>query len=146
MMLIGKSPAANAPSAVIFIRLMVGGVFLSEGIQKFLFPDALGVGRFIKIGIPRPEVMAPFVGTVEIVCGTLLLIGLLTRMAAVPLIGVIIVAIWTTKIPLFLHDGFWKMAHEARTDYAMLLGSLFMLVVGVGNWSLDARIGRTVRT
>ena len=61
----------NAPAPVILIRLMVGAVFLSEGVQKFLFPDQLGVGRFLKIGLPVPELLGPFVGTCEIVCGGL---------------------------------------------------------------------------
>lgn len=132
--------ATNAHPAAILVRLLVGGVFLAEGIQKFLFSDDLGVGRFTKIGIPRPEIMAPFVGVVEIVCGALLILGLLTRLAAIPLIIDMLVAIYTTKIPI-LHDrGFWSMAHEARTDYCMLLGSIFLLIVGAGAWSLDARL------
>src|SRR3954454_7347936 len=107
--------ATDAPAAVILVRLIVGGVFVSEGMQKFLFPDALGVGRFAKIGIPAPEVMAPFVGVVEIVCGSLLVVGLLTRLAAILLIIDMLVAIATTKVPMLLQSGFWKMAHEART-------------------------------
>jgi putative oxidoreductase len=130
--------ATNAPAAVILIRLIVGAVFLSEGIQKFLYPDALGVGRFTKIGILNPEIMAPFVGVCEIECGVLFLIGLLTRFAAVTMIINMLVAISTKKVPMLLHDGFWKMAHEARTDWAMLLGSIFLLLVGAGSWSLDA--------
>jgi putative oxidoreductase len=134
--------ATNAPAAVILVRLSVGGVFLSEGIQKFLFPDALGVGRFAKIGIPAPEVMAPFVGVCEIVCGDLFLLGLLTRFAAVTMIIDMLVAISTTKFPILLKSGFWSMAHEARTDWAMLLGSMFLLVVGAGSWSIDAWLAR----
>ncbi len=133
--------ATTAPAAVILVRLLVGGVFLSEGAQKFLFPDALGVGRFLKIGIPAASVMAPFVGVVEIVGGLLLLVGLVTRLAAMLLILDMVVAIATTKIPILLERGFWAMAHEARTDYAMLLGSIFLLLVGGGGRSLDARIG-----
>jgi putative oxidoreductase len=132
--------ATTAPAAVIFVRLLVGGVFLSEGVQKFLFPDAFGVGRFLKIGIPAASVMAPFVGVVEIVGGLLLLVGLVTRLAAMLLILDMVVAIATTKIPILLARGFWAMAHEARTDYAMLLGSIFLLLVGGGRRSLDARI------
>lgn len=132
----------NAPAAVILVRLIVGAVFLSEGVQKFLYPDALGVGRFAKIGIPAPEVMAPFVGVCEVACGVLFLLGLLTRFAAVTMIINMLVAISTTKVPMLLHNGFWKMAHEARTDWAMLLGSIFLLVVGAGSWSLDAKISR----
>ena len=132
--------STNAPGWVILIRLAVGAVFLTEGIQKFLFPDALGVGRFTKIGIPAPEIMAPFVGVVEIGCGALLILGLLTRLAAVPLIVDMLVAIATTKIPILLKSGFWAMAHEARTDYTMLFACLFFLIVGAGRWSMDARL------
>ena len=137
-----KLLATNAPAAVILIRLIVGVVFVSEGVQKFVYPEGLGVGRFIRIGIPVPEVMAPFVGVCEVVCGVLFIIGYLTRFAAVTMIINMAVAIWTTKLPMLLHDGFWKMAHEARTDWAMLLGSIFLLWVGAGRWSVDARIAR----
>jgi len=133
---------SNAPAATLLIRLMVGGVFLSEGIQKFLFPEALGVGRFIKIGIPGPHFFAPFVGYVEIICGALLMLGLLTRLAAIPLLINITVAILTTKIPMLTRSGVWPTLHEARTDYCMWLGSLFILLVGAGSISLDARLSR----
>jgi uncharacterized membrane protein YphA (DoxX/SURF4 family) len=119
---------------------LVGAVFVSEGIQKFLFPETLGVGRFIKIGIPVPAFTAPFVGVVEIVCGVFVVVGLLTRLAAIPLIIDMLVAIATTKIPMLLKSGFWAMAHEARTDYAMLLGSIFLMLVGAGTLSVDARL------
>ena len=131
---------ASAPGEVILVRLVVGCVFLSEGIQKFLYPDALGVGRFAKIGIPAPQVLAPFVGVVEIVCGGLVLIGLLTRLAAVPLIIDMLVAIATTKVPMLMKSGFWAMAHEARVDFSMLLGAVFLLIAGAGAVSLDARL------
>jgi len=134
--------ATQAPAAVILLRLMVGAVFLSEGIQKFLFAAELGVGRFTKIGIPAPELLAPFVGTCEIACGLLVLLGLLTRFAAVPLIAVMLVAIATTKIPMLMSKGFWAMAHEARIDWSMLLGASYLLIVGAGAWSLDAMLRR----
>jgi putative oxidoreductase len=137
--------ASHTSAAVILIRLLVGAVFVSEGLQKFLFPDDLGVGRFTKIGIPPPDVLAPFVGVVEIVGGLLLLLGLLTRLAAIPLVLDMLVALATTKIPILAKEGFWKMAHEARTDWSMLLGSLFLLLVGAGAWSLDARLTRARR-
>lgn len=131
--------------APLLVRLMVGTVFLSEGIQKFLFADSLGTGRFIKIGIPAPEIMAPFVGIVEIGCGTLLLLGLVTRLAAIPLLINMIVAIATTKIPILFVKGFWAMAHEARTDWCMLLGATILVIVGGGQWSLDRRLARRGR-
>jgi len=137
-----KSLASDASAATVLIRLVVGAVFLSEGVQKFLFPDQLGVGRFTRIGIPEPQVMAPFVGVLEIACGTLLLLGLLTRLAALPMIINMVMAIATTKIPILVKSGFWSMAHEARTDWSMLLGPVFLLLVGAGPWSLDSRLCR----
>jgi putative oxidoreductase len=153
MMIYQKIFQTYGPAAVILIRLMVGGVFLAEGIQKFLFPNEVGAGRFAKIRIPAPDVLAPFVGVVEIVCGALILLGLVTRLAAIPLIIDMLVAILSTKIPILLghgfwgfslrslpYYGFWGLMHEARTDLSMLLGALFLLIVGGGSLSLDARI------
>src|SRR5882724_8600286 len=93
--------ANRAAKAILLIRILVGWVFLSEGIQKFLFPESLGVGRFVKIGIPLPQLMAPFVGVTEIICGTLVLVGLFTRLACVPLLIDICVALYSTKIVTF---------------------------------------------
>lgn len=129
-----------APRATILVRLLVGCVFLSEGIQKFLLPQALGVGRFLKIGIPAPHFFAPFVGVVEIVGGLMLVLGLLTRLGAIALAINISVAIVTTKFPMLMKSGFWATAHEARTDFCMLLGSIFLLIVGAGPLSVDARL------
>lgn len=129
----------RAEKALILVRLSAGSIFLSEGIQKFLFPEALGVGRFLKIGIPAAEWLAPFVGGVEITCGILLLLGLFTRLAAIPLLIVISTALATTKVPMLLKDGFWKAAHESRTDWSMLLSLGFLIVAGAGPWSVDAR-------
>lgn len=125
--------------SILLIRILVGWVFLSEGIQKFLFPTALGVGRFERIGIPAPGMMAPLVGGVEIVFGILVLVGLFTRWSAIPLLGVISGALITTKVPFFIHHGFWAVLHEARTDLSMLLGLIFLVIVGGGSLALDAR-------
>jgi uncharacterized membrane protein YphA (DoxX/SURF4 family) len=135
----------RAARAILLIRILVGWVFLSEGIQKFLFPQALGVGRFVKIGIPWPQVMAPFVGVVEIVCGTLILIGLLTRLAAIPLLIDICVALYSTKIVTLGKNGIWSTLHEARTDLSMLLGLIFLLLIGGGTLSLDKRLSTKPR-
>ena len=129
--------ASTAPKATFLIRLLVGLVFLSEGIQKFLFPANLGAGRFLKIGIPAPQAMAPFVGAIEILCGSLPVLGLLTRLATIPLLSVISVAIASTKLPMLFAGNLWGMAHEARADYSMLMGLLFLLVVGPGPLSID---------
>jgi putative oxidoreductase len=132
------SRRAGTPAAAIAVRLGVGGVFFLEGVKKFLFPADWGAGRFIRIGIPAPHVMAPFVGGVEIVFGALLIFGLVTRLAAIPLLIDISVAILSTKVPLLLGRGFWPMEAEARTDYAMVTGLLFLLIAGGGTWSIDA--------
>ncbi len=141
----------------ILVRLLVGlVVFFPEGIQKLLFPVALGAGRFLRIGIPWPDAMGPFVGVVEIVCGALIILGLMTRLAAIPLIIVMLVAILSTKIPIWMGQdlwifhlpkmeryGFWSMVHEARADLTMLLGCLYLLAVGGGTCSLDAWLARS---
>ncbi len=126
------------PAPLLLVRGVAGFVFLLEGILKFVSPDKLGVGRFVKIGIPSPEVLAPFVGVVEIACGLLIVFGLLTRFAALALIIDMLVAIASTKVPILLHSGFWDMAHEARLDFAMLASSCVLLTVGAGDHSIDA--------
>jgi len=128
--------------AIILIRLMVGIVFLSEGIQKFLYPAELGAGRFAKIGIPSPELMGPFVGAAEVVCGALILLGLFIRLAGVVMLIDISVALLSTKLPILLGSavgpfslpklpryGLWSSLHEARVDLCMWLGSLFLILV-----------------
>ncbi|MHB1021568.1 MAG: DoxX family protein [Acidobacteriaceae bacterium] len=130
----------EAPAAAACVRFVVGLVFWAEGVQKLLYPATLGVARFARIGIPAPAFSAPFVGTVEIVFGLLLIFGFLTRLAAIPLLGVISVAICTTKIPMLLHAGFWPAIHEARTDLAMFFCLIFLLIAGGGGFSLDARL------
>ena len=157
-MKIGKLAQQAGPEAtgqaISLIRLAVGGVFLVEGILKFLYPNELAAGRFAKIGIPDPQVMGPFVGGVEAVCGALILAGLFTRLAAIPLLIDITVAIISTKVPILLghgvwhftlpklaHYGFLSMVHEARTDFSMWLGLVFLLIVGPGRLSVDASVG-----
>lgn len=150
---------ADAPAAAVLIRFAVGLVFTSEGIQKFLFEAELGAGRFAKIGIPAPEVMGPFVGVVEIACGVLVLLGLATRAAAVPLGINMLVALASTKVPILLGHGYWLFAHtfapkagvwaflhESRTDLSMLCGAAFLAVVGADRWSLDARLATPTTT
>lgn len=145
----------NDSRLVIIIRIMVGVVFLLEGIQKFLYPDELGVGRFIKIGIPAPEILAPFTACFEIGAGLCVLLGLLIRPAALALCVIMIVAIISIKIPILLGHGFWgfslrdlprygflSMAHEMRTDWSMLLGSIFLILAGGGRWSVDHGLAR----
>ncbi len=128
--------------AALLLRVLVGWVFFTEGIQKFLFPYTLGVGRFARIGIPSPAVTAPIVGGVEIVCGLLLVIGLATTLAAIPLLIDIGVAIATTKLPMLMKQGFWVAMHEGRTDFCMLLGLLAVLLIGPGGYSVEARLRR----
>ena len=150
-----RSLLTNAPAANLLIRLMVGGIFFFEGLQKFLYPADLGSGRFAKIGIPAPEFFGPFVGFFELTCGLLLLAGLATRVAAVPLIVTMCVALFTVKIPILIgaefmgfslrplpRYGFLSMMHESRNDISMLFGSLYLLITGAGPWSADAKLSR----
>lgn len=133
----------DSSRSTIIIRLMVGAVFFSEGIQKFLFPAIRGAGRFEKIGLPSPEFLGGFVGTFEILCGVLVLPGLLTRLASIPLIIIMLVAIATTKAEVLANDGFWEMLHGSRTDWSMLLGSIFLLIKGGGYWSVDNKLNNS---
>jgi putative oxidoreductase len=144
--------------SIIIIRLMVSAVFLSEGIQKFLYPAMLGQGRFEGMGFPNPEFWGNFVGVFEILCGALILAGLLTRGAALAMLINMTVAIVVTKIPIAFGEsfgsfnlrelntyGFWSMAHEMRTDFAMWLGSLFLIIKGGGHWSFDRFLMRFLK-
>ncbi len=130
----------TGPASIVLIRLAVGMIFFAQGILKFVDPN-MGVVRFTKIGFPHPYFTAHFVGTFEIVCGLLVLVGLWTKAAAVPLLIVISTAIAMTKIPeLFrANQGFWYMVSDARTDFAMFCSLLFLIFAGGGAWSLDAR-------
>ncbi len=149
-----QSLLKTQPSSTTFIiRLMTGAIFLSEGLQKFIFPAMRGAGRFESIGFPNPEFWASFVAVFEILAGILLLTGFLTRFAAFSMIVNMTVAIIVTKIPIafgesfgpfVLRDlktyGFWSMAHEIRTDFAMWLGCLFLIIKGAGKYSVDRSI------
>jgi len=129
----------DGAAATVLIRLAVGLIFLTQGVLKYTDPK-MGVIRFAHIGFPQPSLTAHFVGTVEVVCGALVVLGLFTRLAAVPLLAVISTAIATTKIPELFQasQGFWFMVSDARTDFAMLCSLVFLLTVGGGPWSLDA--------
>ncbi len=138
--------------ATLLVRLAVGSVFVSSGLVKFLF-DNQGPGRFAKIGLPAAPALASFVGATEIVCGTLLLLGLFVRLAALPLVVDMLVAIVTTKLPLLFgagpepvaaapKTGFWAFAYQARLDATMLAACVFLVVAGAGLLSLDALLSR----
>jgi putative oxidoreductase len=147
------TPPLTAPTATILIRLMAGGIFLSEGILKFVYANQ-GVGRFTKLAMPFPAFTATFVGGLEIVGGIMLILGLGTRLITIPFVIEMLVAMLSTKPALYLGTsplplpssppqvGIWAVLHEIRSEYAQLLSCLFLLVTGPGPWSLDARLGR----
>jgi putative oxidoreductase len=131
---------------IILIRLVVGLIFLSEGIQKFLFPELLGTGRFLRIGFTNPGFWAYFTGTFEVICGTLVLLGLLTRIASIPLFIIMVTAFVTTKWPILLDKGFWSMVHEYRTDFALTLSLVYLFLAGSGKWSVDSCLSGSFNT
>jgi len=123
-------------------RLATGLIFFSEGIQKVIKPAEVGAGRFEKIGFPDPAFWAHFTASFEIVCGILIIIGLITRLATIPLLIIMAVAFVTTKIPILADKGFWAMAHEYRADFAMTLLLLLLLIYGAGANSVDYKQGK----
>ena len=120
-------------------------VFLSEGIQKYILPEVVGAGRFERIGFENFEFFAYFVGTFEILCGILLLAGFVVRLSAIPLLIIMFTAIASTKIPILMADGFWVMAHAARTDFAMSMLLIYLIIYGAGKRSLDFTILRKLK-
>lgn len=153
-MTLNQLTATRASNAVMLIRLYVGVIFVGEGILKFLRPEALGPGRFDKAGIPAATMFGFLDGTFEIICGIMILAGLLVRLAALPMIVDMIGALAITKVPLLWGDaalypkeaGFWDFFHEGRLELAMLCGSIFLLIVGAGGMSMDAARSRTETT
>jgi putative oxidoreductase len=127
----------------VIVRLVVGLIFLSEGIQKYLFPETVGTARFVKIGFNDAAFWAYFTATFEIICGVLILLGFLTRLASVPLLIIMITAFITTKIPILLGKGFWAMAHDYRTDFAATMLLIYLLIYGSGKFSVDFTIGNS---
>lgn len=124
----------------IIIRLIVGIVFFSEGIQKFIFPDIRGAGRFLKIGLPFPDFLGYLVGSFETICGLFILLGLLSRIFSFPLIIIMLVAFISTKFPILINEGIFEFLHDSRTDLSMLLGSIFILIKGSGRFSIDQKL------
>ena len=133
----------EGPRSILLVRIAVGLIFFTQGILKYIDPN-MGVVRFTRIGFPHPYFTAHFVGTFEVGCGLLLLLGLWTRLVSVPLLMVIATAIATTKVPELLHanQGFWYMVSDARTDFAMFCCLVFLILLGGGNWSLDAKLAK----
>ena len=148
-----SNPPTGGPAATILIRLMAGGVFLWEGVLKFVYHNQ-GGGRFALIGIPFPEASATLVALLEIVGGILLISGLFTRWITVPFIVEMLVAMLSTKIAMYLgtshlplppvapKTGLWAVLHEIRSEYAQLMSVAFLLFAGPGPWSLDALAAR----
>jgi putative oxidoreductase len=133
----------TAPRATVLIRIVVGWIFVSEGIQKFVYPGELGPGRFAKMTpLPHPAAWANLDGAFEIICGVLLILGLLTRLATIPMIVDMLGAQVFTKFPMVVHQGVWSYFHESRPEHGQLFGLVFLLIVGAGGWSLDALIAR----
>jgi uncharacterized membrane protein YphA (DoxX/SURF4 family) len=125
------------PLAALLIRVLVATLALVEGTLKFLEPAEFGAGRFEGLGLPRPDLLGPFVGGTELLCAALVLAGLWARPACVPLVAIKLLAIVRAKWPLLASLGFWKMAYEARVDLASLLAATAILVAGAGAWSAD---------
>jgi putative oxidoreductase len=127
-------------SRIIFARIITGLIFISEGIQKYVIVTMLGPAYFKEIGFGNPLFWSYFTGTFEILCGTMILLGLLTRLASIPLFIIMLTAFFKTKLPLMLSDGFLTFAHEYRIDFALTLLLIMLFIHGAGKWSVDLKI------
>lgn len=127
-------------STTVLIRFMVGFIFFTEGFQKFLFPHVRGAGRFEQMGMPAPEFLSYFVASFEVVCGILILLGLLTRLAAIPIIFIMLVVIIMTRLPILINENFWVMVYISKIDFAMLIGAIYLFIEGSGRWSVDQKL------
>jgi len=135
----------DGDNRTILVRLVVGLIFLSEGIQKYLLPELLGTGRFLKIGFSNPAFWSYFTGTFEVLCGMLIVLGLLVRLASIPPFIIMVVAFITTKLPILMDKGFWPFAHEYRTDFAMTLLLIYLFLYGAGKWQDSSKISMNSR-
>lgn len=126
--------------SIILIRIMVGVIFASEGIQKLLFPQLMGVGRFQEMGLPLPEYTGSFAGVIEILCGLLILLGFLTRLATIPLLIITLSAFGAINAEIYIQEGFWSLLHHIRIDWALIFANLFLLIEGSGKWSVDYKL------
>ncbi|PJZ47510.1 DoxX family protein [Leptospira saintgironsiae] len=141
----------------VIIRILVGGVFIWEGIIKFLFVNQ-GIGRFTKLGFMHPEMTASFIGGLEILGGTMLVLGILTKPLSFVFIIQMLVAMYLTKLPLLFGTsplmppqappifGIWAVLHEIRSEYSQLLGCLFLYLSGPGHFAFDSVLKRRILT
>jgi len=115
-------------------------IFIIEGVLKYKMVQWLGPGRFTEIGFSDAFFWAYFTGAIEILCGLLVLSGLFTRLASLPLLIIMIVAFITTKLPLLGTEGFWIFSHEYRLDFSLTLLLILLIIYGGGKWSVDLKI------
>jgi putative oxidoreductase len=132
--------STDRDNKIIYARLITGLIFISEGIMKYLFLEMLGPGRFAQIGFNHAIFWAYFTGAFEISCGFLVLSGLFTRLASIPLLIIMITAFITTKLPVLATKGVWTFLHEYRTDFSLTVLLILLIIYGGGNWSLDLKI------
>jgi putative oxidoreductase len=127
-------------SKIIIVRLIVGLIFISEGIQKCVIVTAFGPAFFKDIGFSHPLFWTYFIGTFEISCGVLVLLGLLIRLASIPLFVIMVTAFITTKLPLLSFKGVWTFLHEYSIDFSLTLLLILLFIYGSGKWSFDLKI------
>lgn len=134
---VANSLAWAGPLAV---RIVVGWVFASTGWIKLTHLPQI-TENFRNLGIPAPELLTPFVSGVEFFGGLLLLFGLLTRFAAVPLMVVMVVAILTAKLEDV--DSITTLLGFEEVSYFVMLA--WLAIAGPGPVSLDHYVLKATR-
>ena len=128
------APSAAPSFGLLVLRLVVGGIFAAHGAQKvFEYTIPGTIGSFSGMGIPLPEIAAPFVAFLELIGGILFALGLFTRPVGILLAVDMVVALVAVHLPAGLWVG------EGGYEFVAVLGvaALALAFTGAGRFSLD---------
>ena len=135
-MMLTTPNARRLDAGLLILRLVVGAVFIAHGAQKlFVYGIGGATGAFGQMGVPMPAVTAPLVAFVEFFGGIAIVLGLLTRLAALGVAMVMLGVLLLVK----LNAGFFA-PNGFEFELTLLGGALALALAGPGDWSIDRRI------
>lgn len=127
------------PAAPLVLRVVLGGLFVWHGIDKFDAGISMIEDMFRSWGVPAAGLTAPLTAIIEIVAGAALILGVMTRLSAMLLGLVMVGAIIYVKADLGIISS--QPMPGAELDLAMLAGLVALIVTGPGAASVDERVG-----